>query len=110
MLPCGAMGTDAALRKHILRVTTKGVNQKALAASMGVSETWLSRWLRGEKGLRPITVEAMDGFHRYVAELQDVLKETQRATDVATAEGGFLTDTDPKPKQPERPRTKKRSA
>jgi len=63
------MDTNAALRQRALRWIRLGVNQKALAHRMGLSESQFSRWLRGEHS-RPIPVSALDGLKRFVEEVQ----------------------------------------
>lgn len=70
------MDTNEAIRKQVVRLIDQGISQKVLAKKMGVSPTWLSRWVN-QKRDRPLVlkVAAMDGLARYVAELTDALKE-----------------------------------
>lgn len=75
------MDTNEAIRQRVLSLIDQGVSQKVLATKMGVSQTWLSRWVN-QKGDRPLvlTVAAMDGLSRYVAALTEALQEAQRVT------------------------------
>jgi transcriptional regulator with XRE-family HTH domain len=68
VLVCCHVTTEDALRKRIGRLVKLGVTQKAIAARMGLSEPWLSRWLRRSEPGR-LTVAAMDAFHRFCDEL-----------------------------------------
>jgi transcriptional regulator with XRE-family HTH domain len=75
------METNDRLRKRALRLVDDfGINQKVLAARMGMSPGAFSKWLR-EKVDSPVSVHALDGLHAYEGELASVLaddKETQR--------------------------------
>ena len=71
-----------------------GVTQRALAERIGVSESWLSRWLDPKPSIkvRPINVQEMDRFEAYARQFAAVLapetKETQRDTPAATPTAG----------------------
>jgi transposase-like protein len=73
------MDTNEAIRKQVVRLIDQGVSQKVLAKKMGVSPTWLSRWVN-QKRERPMVlkVAAMDGLAHYVAELTAALKEPSK--------------------------------
>lgn len=71
------MATDEELRRHISQLISEyGINQKVLAGKMNVSPSWLSRWLRRQPGVRGITVDAVNGFEEYVADLGNKLKKS----------------------------------
>jgi transcriptional regulator with XRE-family HTH domain len=74
VLPCAQMATEQTLRKRILRLTEFGITQKEIAGRIGVSESWLSRWLR-ERPARPINVQEMDALEHYVAAIIDALTQ-----------------------------------
>lgn len=74
LLPSCVVDTNEALRQRALRLITLGCSQKVLAAKMGMQAATLSRWLN-QKGIGPISVSALDGFNRYVEELQAALIE-----------------------------------
>jgi len=82
VLSCPTVTTEDALRKRIARLVELGVTQKSLAATMGVSETWLSRWIN-KTNESHITVDAMDRFNRFAAALADVASGQEGLTQKA---------------------------
>jgi transcriptional regulator with XRE-family HTH domain len=67
------MDSNAALRQRVWRFVRLGVNQKVLASRMGLSESQLSRWLR-KKSPKALALPALDGFNRFVADMQQAAK------------------------------------
>lgn len=93
LVRCAQMDTNEALRKRAAKLIARGVTQKAIAAAMGMTPSTFNRWLHDEPNVKPPTVDAMDGFERFVRHLRgelDETKETQRAD--ASAESSFLPD------------------
>jgi hypothetical protein len=67
------MLSEDELRQELLRLISRyGISQKVLAAHMGLSETWLSRWL-GKEPTRPISLRAVSGFEQYLRELYSAI-------------------------------------
>lgn len=63
------METNVALRIYAWRLTQLGIVQKVLAASMGMSETKFSRWLKQEGP--PASVKALDGLRAFRDKLRE---------------------------------------
>jgi predicted transcriptional regulator len=88
------MDTNEALRGHAQRLIKRGVNQKAIADAMGLSQATFSRWIN-EKA-PPVSVTALDGFRAYVRELiaeasdgVEQSEETPRVSTSTSAESEF---------------------
>lgn len=72
--------TNERYRQLALMLVKRGIQQKALAVAMGMSEGGFSKWMNSNPSMGPISVRAMDGFNAYVADLTTTLEqETQRA-------------------------------
>jgi len=56
------------LRAHVGRLVHGGVNQKAVAVSMGMTQGPFSRWLNGETK-RPLGVDAAAGYRQFLSAL-----------------------------------------
>lgn len=72
----------------------RGIQQKALAMAMGMSEGGFSKWMNGNPAMGPITVRAMDGFNAYVADLATALEQETQRVAPTTAGGLQRTGTD----------------
>lgn len=94
---------EADLRKRVTRVVNEGgATQREISDAMGVSESWLSRWMSGEK-TRGITYDARVRFEAFVNKRTKVWQETQRVTieSSSSAGSGFpATDTGVSPRAP----------
>lgn len=66
-----ARTVEDAVRDRVRGLIRRGVSQKVIAARMGVSESWLSRWLNAG-AVSALTVGAMERFDAYAAELASV--------------------------------------
>jgi hypothetical protein len=89
--------TNEQLRKRALLLVNQGVQQKAIAGAMGMSEGGFSKWLREDPAMGPVSVTAMDGFEAFVDELATAIgknpeQETERAP-AATAGETFRNGT-----------------
>jgi transcriptional regulator with XRE-family HTH domain len=73
------MTTEHRLRNNIKNLLGLGITQRKLAEELVVSETWLSRWVRGEK-VRAMSVTEMDRFHAYIAKLKAELGSDAQET------------------------------
>lgn len=72
MLPSVAMtttDTEGELRDRVRRLVRLGVNQKVIAAKMGVSATWFSKWKNNKPNTSPLKVTAMDRYAKFAQEL-----------------------------------------
>lgn len=67
------MDTNEDLRKRALRLVTHGVSQKVLAGKMGIAPSTFSKWLNRKAGIGPASVDALDGFNRFEAQLRGAL-------------------------------------
>lgn len=95
---CAGMDTNESLRARAAKLVARGMNQKAIAAAMGMSPSTFNRWLHGEPTVNPPTVAAMDGFEKFVQDLREDIgetKETQRAGTAAAGEPFPKTGTEP---------------
>ena len=72
------MRSEDAVRRAITRLVALGVTQKAIAAKLGVSDTWLSRWLKKE-ATAALRVPAMDRFYAYVNEIAALTQDIEQA-------------------------------
>jgi DNA invertase Pin-like site-specific DNA recombinase len=59
---------ESEVRDRVRKLIGEGVHQKVIASRMGVSESWLSRWLNGLP-VRPLTVDAKQAFDHYAEHL-----------------------------------------
>lgn len=69
------MATNRALRQRVKVLVKHGVSQKVLASRMGLTESWLSRWLNATDAAKTpmLTVEAMDRLREFERELGNLL-------------------------------------
>jgi hypothetical protein len=88
------MDTNERLRQRALRLVSRGVNQKALASAMGMTQGTFSKWLRNKPGIKPPTVAALDGFERFARDLASDLQEETSRDHASTAGGLQRTGTD----------------
>jgi transposase-like protein len=58
---CGVVDTNALVRTVVADLVANGLSQASLAREMGVSPTWLSRWLH-QRGTLVLSVSAFDGL------------------------------------------------
>lgn len=88
-LPLFAMAKkEDGLRKLVGNLVDQGgATQRELADSMGVSESWLSRWLHGEK-TRGMTLEAEERFKAFLNKRTKLYVETQRETIESSSSAG----------------------
>lgn len=85
---------EADLRKRVAFVVNEGgATQREIADVMGVSESWLSRWLSAEK-TRGITYTAREKFERFVNKRTKMWQETQRVTTSSSSAGSGFPATD----------------
>lgn len=67
---------------RVKKVLALGVTQRAVADRLGVSESWLSRWLEAKPGakIRPMSLPEKDRLDAYMREAATVFatEETQR--------------------------------
>ena len=64
-----AGGAEAACRRRVRGLVARGVPENIIAARMGVSDSWLSKWLRGDRVRWGLTLNALERFEAYEAEL-----------------------------------------
>lgn len=85
------MSTNRALRKRVRALVAAGISQKVIAAKLGKSESWVSRWLKaGDKSTSPVfTVDQMDRLYDYLRELGVLIQGVQPPDRPASAGTGF---------------------
>lgn len=66
------MDTNALVRTVVADLVTNGLSQASLAREMGVSPTWLSRWLH-QKGALVLPVSALDGLLLFLHRSQKLI-------------------------------------
>lgn len=95
-VPSAAMATNEEIRQQVSQlVDSLGITQKKLAEKMGITESWLSRWLNEKREGLVLDVDAMDRFVAYqteLAELFEQIKETQRTAGAISARHRFSAD------------------
>jgi transcriptional regulator with XRE-family HTH domain len=82
------VSTNEEVRKRARLLVAQGLNQKALAKNMGMSETKFSRWFRGGEAAPVLSTDEADRFFDYVKMMTGVFMETQRATNDSSASAG----------------------
>lgn len=87
------MATNEEMRQQVSQlIDNLGITQKKLAEKMGITETWLSRWLNEKREGLVLDVDAMDRFVAYQSELAELferIKETQRTAGAISARHRF---------------------
>lgn len=69
MLRLAEMGAEQAERGRVRALVELGVEQKVIASKMGVSPTWLSKWLREQPKTSALTVTASEKLQAFAEEL-----------------------------------------
>jgi transcriptional regulator with XRE-family HTH domain len=64
------VGTDERIRRKVQELLDHGIDQKTLAAKMGISDSTLSRWLDPKSPTKPLRLTALDGLSKYLRELR----------------------------------------
>jgi predicted transcriptional regulator len=80
------MTTNEAARQRVKRLKDFGVTQAKLAAVVGKSETWISRWIDEKEGTTEISAKGLDGLRRYERALAALLSAPDVGSDLKPKE------------------------
>lgn len=95
--------TNESIREQVALLIELGVSQTALAKRMGVHISWFNRWINGKGTDRTITVDALDGYAAYLADLSAAIHQAGVTAAEAHAQimrAADATKTTPPPSDP----------